>query len=231
WNKARVGNRRFQLWILDLLSDFEFRISNCEPGETPTVDVAPFLSRPNAGAPMQACPRCATGCASANAPRRLRSVHRRCPCEWTNKNDPEHRPAGLPCSPIVRPPGRSYTEMTGRERPPHRTSRTNILERFPMAPSRRDFLKSSSALVLGSWAASLSPSLRADEKKPQPLYKISCTEYSLHRMIAKGEIDNLAYAEFVKKEFDLDGVEYWNRPFFDKAKDQKYIGEMRKRAD
>ena len=63
------------------------------------------------------------------------------------------------------------------------------------------------------------------------LFKVSCTQYSLHRLIGSGELDNLDYTAFVKNEFGLDGVEYWNHPFFKKAEDAKYIQEMRKRAD
>lgn len=98
--------------------------------------------------------------------------------------------------------------------------------------NRRQFLNSSlgvaAGLAVGGPLASFA-SAAGDKKKP--LYKISCTEYSLHRMIAKKELDNLDYAAFVRKTFDLDAVEYWNRPFFSKAKDEKYIADMRKRAD
>ncbi|HJN65671.1 MAG TPA: sugar phosphate isomerase/epimerase family protein [Pirellulales bacterium] len=71
--------------------------------------------------------------------------------------------------------------------------------------------------------------MAAPEKKP--LYKISCTEYSLHRMLAKGALNNLDFAPFVRTEFSLRAVEYWNRPFNDKAEDKTYLAEMRKRAD
>lgn len=101
-------------------------------------------------------------------------------------------------------------------------------------PTRRQFLQQATLAGAGVVvAAPLASHLFAadgdDNKKP--LFKISCTEYSLHRMIAKKELDNLDYAPFVRKTFDLDGVEYWNRPFFTKAEDKAYVAEMRKRAD
>ena len=71
--------------------------------------------------------------------------------------------------------------------------------------------------------------MAASQKKP--LYKISCTEYSLHRMLAKGDLDNLDYAPFVRREFSLRAVEYWNAPFRDKAEDERYLAEMRSRAE
>lgn len=99
--------------------------------------------------------------------------------------------------------------------------------------TRREFLQDAAIFAGGTvWAGSLlsSPLLAADKKK-KPLYKISLTEYSLHRMIAKNELDNLDFAEFTKRVFNIDAVEYWNRPFFTKAQDEKYINQMKKNAD
>ena len=92
--------------------------------------------------------------------------------------------------------------------------------------SRRDFLSTAAGLAA---AGMVTPSLLASEKKP--LYKISCTEYSLHRMIARGELDHLDYAPFIRKTFDLDAVEYWSSPFQGKVTDEKYVAQVRKRAD
>lgn len=101
--------------------------------------------------------------------------------------------------------------------------------------NRREFLQHSVQLGAGAaLTAGILPVVAGAQKKKKKsklLYKISCTEYSLHRMIAKKELDNLDFAAFVKKTFKLNGVEYWNRPFFSKAQDKKYIAEMRKRAD
>lgn len=107
--------------------------------------------------------------------------------------------------------------------------------------SRREFLQQSAQtsagmiLTAGVSSAFIADDLLADDKKKgsksKPLYKISCTEYSLHHMIGKKELDNLDYAAFVKKTFKIDAVEYWNRPFMKQAKDAKYIADMKKRAD
>jgi len=100
-------------------------------------------------------------------------------------------------------------------------------------PNRRQFLNSSLGIAAGLAVGGPLSSFvySADGQKKKPLYKISCTEYSLHRMIAKKELDNLDYAPFVRKTFAVDGVEYWHRPFFTKAEDKKYVADMRKRAD
>lgn len=97
--------------------------------------------------------------------------------------------------------------------------------------SRRQFLQTVATGTAGLVLVSQSSLVAAADKKEKQLYKISCTEYSLHRMIAKKELDNLDYAAFVKKTFDIDAVEYWNRPFMKKAKDSKYINTMKKNAD
>mgnify|MGYP002027747079 CR=1 FL=1 len=92
---------------------------------------------------------------------------------------------------------------------------------------RRDFLAGSSLAITGLAV----PELLSAADKKKPLYKISLTQYSLHRMIGSGKLDNMDFTSFTKKEFKIDAVEYWNRPFFAKAKDKTYIGQMRKRAD
>ena len=97
--------------------------------------------------------------------------------------------------------------------------------------NRREFLKTSARVVGGIGATMLSGlPLGAGERK-EPLYRISLTEYSLHRMIRKKELDPLDFTTYTKKQFGIDAVEYWNTPFFKKATDAEYIGAMRKRAD
>ena len=98
--------------------------------------------------------------------------------------------------------------------------------------TRRSFVKAAAA---SGAALALSGPLgmaRANADK-KPLYKISLAQYSLHRMIGsgKGKLDNLNFAPYTKKEFGIDAVEYWNRPFFDKAQKPRYIAEMKRMAD
>ncbi len=61
------------------------------------------------------------------------------------------------------------------------------------------------------------------------MLKISLAQWSLHRSIFNGELDNLDFAEYATKEFNIEAVEYVNRFFIDK--DSYYIKEMKKRAD
>ena len=92
--------------------------------------------------------------------------------------------------------------------------------------NRREFLQGSLALTAGLTATS---ALSADDKKP--LYRISLAEWSLHRAIRdKKELNHLDFAKTAKEDYGIDAVEYVNQMFATKAKDKKYLGEMKKRA-
>jgi L-ribulose-5-phosphate 3-epimerase len=68
----------------------------------------------------------------------------------------------------------------------------------------------------------------AEESKP--LFKISLAEWSLHRTLFDGKMDNLEFPAFAKKEFGIEAVEYVNQFFKDKAKDSTYLTDLKKRA-
>ena len=94
---------------------------------------------------------------------------------------------------------------------------------------RREFLKRSAQFsaglgLLGAW----SPAARAADK--EPLFRISLAEWSLNRALFKGQLDNLDFAKTAKQDYGIEAIEYVNQFFKDKAKDQKYLGEMKKRA-
>ena len=95
-----------------------------------------------------------------------------------------------------------------------------------MSLDRRNFIKSS-ALVLGGL---LFPNVMSCSKSKLP-FKISLAEWSLHRRLFSGDLDHLEFPAVAKKNFNLDAVEYVNTFFFDKAKDKKYLTEMKTRAD
>jgi len=97
---------------------------------------------------------------------------------------------------------------------------------------RRSFLKSAAATgaALGL-ATSSGPALLAAEEAKQPLFKISLAEWSLHRMLFDGKLDNLDFPAFAKNEFDVDCVEYVNQFFMDKATDTVYLTDLKKRCD
>jgi len=99
---------------------------------------------------------------------------------------------------------------------------------------RRDFLKTAGLLTAGVALAQLPFSLvrfglAADAK--QPLYDISLAQWSLHRTIRGGDMDNLDFAKAAKEDFGIEAVEYVNQFFKDKAKDQDYLRQMKSRAE
>ncbi len=64
----------------------------------------------------------------------------------------------------------------------------------------------------------------------ESLYKISLAQWSLHRMLDSGELDNLDFAKTAREEFGIEGVEYVNQFFKDKAKDEDYLADMKQRC-
>ncbi|APZ94577.1 sugar phosphate isomerase/epimerase family protein [Fuerstiella marisgermanici] len=93
--------------------------------------------------------------------------------------------------------------------------------------TRRSFLASSVGLLAAGVA---SQSAAAMAFAADPKFKISLAQWSLHRAIKGGKLDNLDFAATTKKEFGIEGVEYVNQFFKDKANDKKYLAEMNKRA-
>lgn len=68
-------------------------------------------------------------------------------------------------------------------------------------------------------------------KKTKPLFKISLAQWSLHRALKSGKLDNLDFAKTTKEEFKINAVEYVNQFFKDKAEDKKYLSELKTRHD
>jgi sugar phosphate isomerase/epimerase len=102
---------------------------------------------------------------------------------------------------------------------------------FKKSLTRREWILSASGGTAGLLLGGIVVSRSQAAANRQPLYKISCTEYSLHRLLAARKLDNLDFAPFVAKEFSLNAVEYWNAPFKNKVRDTSYLGQMRQRAD
>lgn len=71
----------------------------------------------------------------------------------------------------------------------------------------------------------------AKKKKGKPPFKISLAEWSLHKTLKGGKLDNLDFAKTAKEEFKINAVEYVNQFFKDKADDKKYLGELKMRHD
>jgi len=97
-----------------------------------------------------------------------------------------------------------------------------------MTHTRRDFLVQSAA-VAGTALLSQTNALQAAAAQ-KPWFDISLAGWSLHKAIFGKKLDHLDFARVAKEEFGISGVEYVSQFFPDKAKDEKYLGELKKRA-
>ena len=93
---------------------------------------------------------------------------------------------------------------------------------------RRDFLALSGMAAAGTILHSAGRSVAAEVHKP--LYKISLAEWSLHKTLFGGKMDNLEFPAAAKRDYQIEAVEYVNQFFKDKAKDQAYLTDLKQRA-
>lgn len=108
---------------------------------------------------------------------------------------------------------------------------------------RRDFLQigaaSTAALTLGRGVlAQEAPTKEQPGKqakgqaaKGKAPFKISLAQWSLHRTIREGKLDNLDFAKTAKEEFKINAIEYVNQFFKDKADDKKYLADLKQRHE
>jgi sugar phosphate isomerase/epimerase len=69
------------------------------------------------------------------------------------------------------------------------------------------------------------------EKAKELFFKISLAEWSFHKALFAKEFEHLDFPVKAKNEYGISGVEYVNQFFKDKAKDQKYLAELKKRCE
>jgi sugar phosphate isomerase/epimerase len=93
--------------------------------------------------------------------------------------------------------------------------------------NRRVFLQSTAAASAACGLSLQKRAFGADE----PPFKISLAEWSFHKAIFGKQMDHLDFAKVAKREFGIDGVEYVNQFWKDKAGDEGYLAEMKKRAE
>ena len=95
---------------------------------------------------------------------------------------------------------------------------------------RREFIKKSASLTAGVTLGGLSSTL-LNGCNNKMSFKISLAEWSLHRALNSKEIDHLDFAAIAKNDFSINAIEYVNSFFFNHAKDNAYLIEMKNRAD
>ena len=117
--------------------------------------------------------------------------------------------------------------------------------------TRRKFLKNSAAITGGVSTVGLSSAaISGYSSSKDPLFKISLAEWSLNKSIygksrelgweefaklltddpdaiLQGDVKHLDFAKIARQNFGIDGVEYVNTFFFNKATDLNYLKEMK----
>src|SRR5688500_7602844 len=97
--------------------------------------------------------------------------------------------------------------------------------------NRRTFVKLSAA---AGTAAFLPKTLFAAARKTWEddlTFKISLAEWSLHHALEAKKITNLDFPLIARRQFGVEAIEFVDQFFADKAKDQTYLTELKKRAD
>jgi L-ribulose-5-phosphate 3-epimerase len=103
---------------------------------------------------------------------------------------------------------------------------------YELRAARRSFLKS--ALAGGSlMGLGMNPSLALAAKPERGgagEFKISLAEWSLHRALDAKKIDNLDFPKIAREQYGIEGVEFVNQFFKDKAHDSSYLKDLKARA-
>lgn len=94
--------------------------------------------------------------------------------------------------------------------------------------SRREFLRTTAAAGAAIAVSPATPSF-ADHHK-EPPFRISLAEWSLHKALFAGKMDNLDFPAYAAKA-GIEGVEYVNQFFKDKPQDKQYLGDLKKRCE
>jgi L-ribulose-5-phosphate 3-epimerase len=94
--------------------------------------------------------------------------------------------------------------------------------------NRRTFLKNSAVASAGM---ALSSCMTQGGGSRKELFKISLAEWSLNRALFGKKLDHLDFPITAKRDYGFDAVEYVNQFWMDKAKDQRYLAELKGRCE
>ena len=96
---------------------------------------------------------------------------------------------------------------------------------------RRTFLRTTAAAGAAFGLGTATRATPVDGEVALPLFKISLAEWSFHRALRAGKMDNLDFPKIARKDFNIDCVEYVNVFFMDKAKDHGYLKDLKQRCE
>jgi len=109
----------------------------------------------------------------------------------------------------------------------------------PSGPiSRRSFLQGAAVVLPAAYSLTLqgcgpgpSPDSALGSGSEDPIFRISLAEWSLHRALNAGELDNLDFPRVTREEYGIGAVEYVNSFFKDRAEDFTYLADLKSRCD
>jgi L-ribulose-5-phosphate 3-epimerase len=96
--------------------------------------------------------------------------------------------------------------------------------------TRRTFIQQSGLALagLGLTSCMTSKPFSASEQDP---FKISLAEWSLHRAIFGKNLDHLDFPIAARRDYGIEAVEYVNQFWMDKAKNERYLAELKRGCD
>ena len=110
-------------------------------------------------------------------------------------------------------------------------NRRDFLKKIGLAAASYSFLSAVPGLTLGQAEAAGLAEAGANALAKTPFFQISLAQWSLHKTLFAGQLDNLDFPLKAKKDYGINIVEYVS-PFFKKQeKDQSYLKELKKRTD
>jgi sugar phosphate isomerase/epimerase len=96
--------------------------------------------------------------------------------------------------------------------------------------NRRQFLQAGATAVAGiGISAATRPVLSSASVRAND-FKISLAQWSLHRALFAKRLDNLDFPRVAREEYGIEAIEYVNQFFKDKAQDETYLAELKKRC-
>jgi sugar phosphate isomerase/epimerase len=98
---------------------------------------------------------------------------------------------------------------------------------FDALPTRRSFLKGT---VAGGALLGLNSAWAVAPQAESGGFKISLAEWSLHKALFAKKIDNLDFPKIARQQYGIEGVEFVNQFFKDKAHDSEYLKDLKSRA-
>lgn len=115
------------------------------------------------------------------------------------------------------------------------TNRRNFLRSLGLitvsASAGAAFLSACSGKPSGEGQSTADSSAVAAAQPKELFFKISLAQWSLHKTLFDGKLNNLDFPAKAKNDFGISAVEYVNQFFKDKATDQAYLADLKKRCD